>query len=263
MKKLLSVCALFCVLLWSAPLSAGTVMIGAKGWYAEWASATDKAISQVLAEMLDYSHTSKPGTGYMFGPVLGYQTEDGRFSFSSAFMVLDKFTQTNSYSSGGATVGTKTEMDRKDFDFALSVMVLDWLKVYAGYKYTMADYDVKFSSTGNDFYQIEYKGSIPTLGIAAAFPVTDMIVVGAQAGLLYVIPDYRWRVASGKWEKLGADKSFGYSIEPNLSIRPFESFVLQCGLRYQIYNVKFTDSSFNMRKNDEFLGGTLAAIYMW
>lgn len=263
MKAILCALMCVCVMLLGVEAKAGTFMVGAKGWYAEWASATDKAISEVLADSLGYGHTSKPGTGYMLGPVFGYQTEDGRFSVSAALMVLDSFSQTNTYSSGGTTIGTKTEMDRKDYDLAASFLVLDWLKLYAGYKYTTANYDVNFSATGDDFYEIKYAGSIPTAGLAVAFPLSDMFVLGVQAGFLYVMPDYKWRVSTGEWTKLKADNSFGYSVEPMLSVRLFESFVIQCGVRYQIYSVKFSDPAFGVTKNDEFLGGTVAAIYLF
>jgi hypothetical protein len=267
MKKLFSVTlsAIVFSLIISSSAHAGTVMVGAKMWYAQWASAPDKAVAEVLANSSGIqtaypgtTATVNPGSGFMAGPVLGYQTDDHKWSISSAFMVFNSFSQKTDWNFGGAgSLKTKTSMNRSDIDLSVSYLLIDWLKIYAGYKYTASTYKVTFDD-GSDFYKITYTANIPTAGVAVAFPITERITIGAQAGILYVMPSYKWDA-----EKLKTDKSIGYNIEPNISILLTENFMMQFGIRYQIYNVKFTDPAFDMTKNDEFLGVTLAGIFLW
>lgn len=236
-------------------------MLGAKMWYAEWASATDKAIAEAIIQedgFEGWSATVNPGKGFMAGPVLGYQTEDRRWSFSSAFMLINKFTQDTEWKTDSdVTIKTNTKMKKYDVDLSVSYLIVDWLKAYAGFKYIRANYDVTFES-GDEFYKIKYIGKAPTAGLAVAFPLHEKVTIGLQAGLLYMMPDYTWDDTEMK-----TDNAWGYNVEPNISFLAADNFMLQLGVRYQKCNVKFTGDGYNVTKNDEFLGATLAGIVMF
>ncbi len=243
---------------------AGTVMVGAKAWYVEWDSAYDKAFADMLVSYMNadeptenWTATYKPGTGYLAGPMIGYQTDDNLWSFSAAFMIINSFKtdtewkETNVY---GGVINTKTEMDRKDIDLSVSYMLTDYMKIFVGYKYIKATYDSKLN--GADFYKIEMTSSMPSAGVSFVASLSESFVAGLQLGAMYVKPEYKWED-----ETVKADDSYGVTVEPNLTYVISENFMLQLGIRYQIYSVKFTD--WGVTKNDQMLGGTLSAVFLW
>jgi hypothetical protein len=237
---------------------AGTFMIGAKGWYAEWDSAFDKAVADLLAES-GYTSTVKPGKGFLAGPVIAYQ--NGNWSFSGAFMLLSSFDNKTEFENLSAS--SETKMTRRDIDLALSYSLTDYFKVFAGYKYITSKYNVDFSN-GNDFYDAKMISHIPTAGLAFAYQIINKLTAGIQFGLLYVISDYKLTPSGSEEEKVDVDNGYGINIEPNLSYFLLDCVMLQFGVRYQIYNVKFTDlEGWSGSKNDKFLGVTLGAMYVF
>jgi len=272
MKKIivhvLSILLILFVISVKSDAQAGTVMIGAKAWYLEWDSAFDKAIADALVKELNNTNPSqkwsanvKPGTGFLAGPLLGYQTDDNKWSFSSAFMFVNSFQTKSEWSESNvyhSVVGTKTTMDRKDIDLSVSYLLLDFMKVFAGFKYVTANYDVNFESDGSDFYNAKMTSKIPTAGIAVATSISENLVIGLQVGVMYIIPSYKM-----DGETVKADNSYGFTVEPNISYTITENFMIQLGIRYQIYNVKFTEPGWSVTKNDRLLGGTVSAVYLW
>lgn len=244
---------------------AGTVMIGAKAWYLEWDSAFDKAFADMLVNYINateptqnWTATYKPGRGFLAGPMIGYQTDDRQWAFSGAFMFINSFktnTVWNESNVYGGDVKTKTEMDRKDVDLSVSYMLTDFMKVFVGYKYIKATYTSKFDD-GSEFYKIEMTSSMPTAGVSFATSLTESLVAGVQFGAMYVKPEYKW-----DGETIKADNSYGVTVEPNLTYVLSENFMLQMGVRYQIYSVKFTD--WNLTKNDQMLGVTASVVFLW
>ncbi len=268
MKKVL-IFALSSFILFSviSNTQAGTIMVGAKGWYTEWESAFDKAIADAVIHYCyiedpagNYSSTVKPGKGFLAGPLIGYQTDDNLWSFSAAFMFINLFKSDTDWDFNGYELKTKTKMRRNDYDMSVSYMLLDFMKVFAGFKYVKSTYDVDIKNPAEDFYKAEMTCKIPTAGIALGGSLTDSIVLGIQLGIMYIIPDYKY-----EGEKLKADNSIGYTVEPNLSFLISENFMLQTGVRYQIYNAKFNDTKndLNVTKNDQMLGVTASAVFMF
>jgi len=248
------------LLLFLAEANAGTILVGAKGWYAEWDSAFDKAFADAITTALPgFSSTVKPGTGFLVGPTAGYQSDNGDWSLSVAYMAFSSFTNKTEYEFSGVTVETKTEMQKRDLDIALSYSLSDYFKVFAGYKYVTCKYDVNFDD-GSDFYEVKMTSSIPTAGAGLAFPLSEEIALGLQFGLLYVFPEYK--ISD---EKIKTENGYGISIEPNLTFLLSESIMTQLGIRYQVYNVKFADPSYPMEttKNDQLVGVTLAVMYLF
>jgi len=251
----------------STVTQAGTVMLGVKGWYAQWDSAFDKAIAESFVQGLNdanpgdnWSSTAKPGSGFLAGPMLGYLTDDKDWSFSAAFMVLSSFKTSTDWeeSTTPLAITTKTEMNRKDVDISISRVLNEYFKVYAGYKYITAKYKTELS--GSPWFEVEMKNSIPTAGIAVATSIAEGLVAGVQGGVMYVMPEYKF-----EGEKVKTKDSVGLNIEPNLSYLATDNFMLQVGVRYQIYSVKFDDpaNGWTGSKNDQFLGLTLAGIYLF
>ena len=211
--------------------TAGSYMLGMKGWYAFWDGSPD-AISGIVDDDLDNgveasldpsftgtvnsesSSSKSTGKGYLAGPMLAYQTDDRIWSFSLAFMYLSDFTY-DTTSSGIFTIGPPEnlngintlnytiELKRREIDVAISRSISSRMKIYAGYKYqsieetldvkgTMVETTVPFSGSIDSTTDIKVTFHIPTAGIAFIFPMTDSIFLGVQAGLLYYIkPAYR------------------------------------------------------------------------
>ena len=85
------------------------------------------------------------GEGYLAGPMVGYQTDDGNWSYSFAPMVFSDFTQDWSGNSGPMILNTTVELERHDFDFAASRKINNNFKYYIGYKYQDMSMDFRQS----------------------------------------------------------------------------------------------------------------------
>ncbi len=73
-------------------------MLGAKYWYAAWDSAVldwfEKEVGiGFLANGLTLESDLDMGSGFLAGPLLGYQSDDGIWSVSLAPMVFSSFSQ--------------------------------------------------------------------------------------------------------------------------------------------------------------------------
>ena len=83
----------------------GTWFAGVKYWDAEWDSGMlDWFVKDIGTSFIEtsgqFSAQRNPGDGYLAGPLLGYQTANGKWSFSAAPMVFSSFTQKWSGQSG-------------------------------------------------------------------------------------------------------------------------------------------------------------------
>jgi len=269
MMCFLSILLILFVVSFNSNAQAGTLMFGTKEWYLQWDSAFDKAVAEALVDMLNtdpstsgynWSATIKPGFGYLAGPLIGYQTDDNKWSFSAAMMFINTFKSDTEWNASGVEWKSETEMKRNDYDLSVSYMLFDWMKVFAGYKYVKSTYDVKWESDDSDFYNAEMKSNMPTAGIALAASLSDSLILGLQAGAMYIIPKYKLNK-----QKLKADNSYGLTVEPNITYIFYEHFMLQAGARYQVYRVKFNDPDWGMEgsKNDQMLGLTITAVFLW
>ena len=137
--------------------TAGSYMLGMKGWYAFWDGSPD-AISGIVDDDLDNgveasldpsftgtvnsesSSSKSTGKGYLAGPMLAYQTDDRIWSFSLAFMYLSDFTY-DTTSSGIFTIGPPEnlngintlnytiELKRREIDVAISRSISSRMKM--------------------------------------------------------------------------------------------------------------------------------------
>lgn len=269
LTSLLLICCIQAFLIESA--SAG-LMLGVKGWYADWDSATSKAIADSMVSYLkaydstwDINATAKPGNGYLVGPMLGYQTEDKVWSFSMALMMLNKFNQktdvTVTISGTPVKMDVTNVLDRKDYDFSASYLLSNSFKVVAGFKYMTANYNIDYQIQGyakKDYMDIKTESYIPALGIAFAAPLSEKLAFSIQAGVLYIMPKF-----TETGTKINVDNSLGVNVEPSLSLLVSENFLLQAGIRYQIYEVKFNEVDMNFTKVDQFIGFTFSAVFLF
>lgn len=150
------------------------------------------------------------GSGYLAGPLLGYQTDDGKWSFSLAPMIMSSFKQDvhgtalvpKAY---GQTLDLPFEMNDKttvnvsriDFDFAASFSLADYdnlftflkyVKLFAGVKSQKIEYEFEYytrilSMVDTGTIEMDYEVLIPTVGAGVFFPFTNTIVAGVQGGI--------------------------------------------------------------------------------
>jgi len=246
-----------CFLVLAVPhyASAGTVIAGAKVWIAGWNSWMGKFVEDMAP-----GSSADTGTGFMAGPVLGYQTDDGVWSISSALMVFSSFTQDMTLVDGPDTYNVEADLKRMDLDFALNYTVNPYFKLFAGYKYQ--SYKAEITVAGMDYETLELTGNMLTVGIGAVYPLSEKTIAGLQLGLIYaILGDLEEKDMFGDTYSTPLNNSIGYNAEISLNYLVSEKVILQAGLRFQTITVEFEeDSSFSY--DDYFYGLTLGAMYM-
>lgn len=266
---------------------AGTFMIGAKSWFAVWDSAIaqeliDLASPEIEQDLIDEGFattsaevdaTPKQGYGFIAGPLLGYQSDDGLWSFSGAIMLINSFEQE---ADGTANLdGTEydgkyeLELNRSEIDLAVTRSLGTNFKVFAGYKHLTLENkfsgELEGTAYGGDVYKVDITIQIPTIGVGYVYPFTDKLIFGLQLGVLYAMTDVEYKdyLNNGETGDVDVKNSLGYTGEVNLSFLASEQFLLQAGYRYQA--IKFTtDSSEDADIDawDQFHGVTISAVYI-
>jgi hypothetical protein len=276
-KKLVIALSLFCCLGFAADPAravAGTYFTGAKGWYASWDSAVLDWFEEDLAyhflqNSLVLVADKDPGSGYLVGPMFGYLTDDGKWSFSFSPMVISDFKQDWHGMAGAMVLQAEVDLKRQDFDFAASLKLNDNYKLYFGYKYQdiSMDFDLTYDIGGMPttfFYKIDSIVHIPTVGIGGVFQLSNSLVGGAQAGLLYTFPSLEIS-EGGVAENIRPWNSFGFNVELSLTYRPAPSVLVQGGYRYQVFEFEArAPGSYNDIKSYDITHGlTLSAVYVF
>ena len=194
MNKKHIILSILMVFLFPSLSQAGTFMVGMKGWYTSWDSAFAKSLGKVVHDDLESGTTPIPntvtintGTGYLAGPLVGYQTEDRKWSISAAGMLFSSFTQnTKIETTSGQTFVLDMELTRKDLDFTAGYSLSDNVKLFAGYKYmyTKADLKLKCTTAVTDMGWYQSTNNIASLGVGTAFALSDKFLLSGQFGLL-------------------------------------------------------------------------------
>jgi len=280
------------VLLLAFPLlkaEAGTFMVGAKCWYeTTWDSAMLDIIDELFTDQFskvgfyNIESDTHAGSGYLAGPVLGYQTSDNIWSFSFAPMVVSNFSQKIIITDladlifGGVVFPVQgngrvaIDVTRRDYDFAASYSLLrykdtfsflEYCKVFLGLKYESVSYDFQvttrvatFEST--DTIGFDFEVYMPTVGVGFVYPFTDNIVAGIQAG-----------VGVAFFNGIDVDDSLAYNVEANVSISPRDKIIIQFGYRYQefSFDLHYSDPDNDLDKTykskDKTYGPTVTLIY--
>ena len=123
-------------------------MAGIKLWYASWDTAVLDWLEQDLAA--------------------GFR-ENGKWSFSGAFMVFSHFSQDWDGSAPGMNIASSLDLERFDLDFAVNYTLHKYVKVFVGYKHQKTEidftlrYDTLMARRVFD-YELEADVSMPTAG---------------------------------------------------------------------------------------------------
>jgi len=253
---------------------SGTFFVGTKFWYASWDSGIldwmGKEISaQMNANGWDVTSDAENGSGYLAGPLLGYQSTDGLWSVSLAPMVLSDFSQELDLMVDqiGFTFDTKVDVTRYDYDlaFAYSLSPLrrwspffEYCRVFAGYKYQVVNMDIIVRSSGGiptDAQKTEndYTVNMPTIGLGVTYPVTHKIALGLQGGLGLAFFD----------TPADTDSSTTLNAEASLSLVPMDKMIIQLGYRYQEWKYNPSDPEYpvDSSSKDVIAGPILTAVY--
>jgi hypothetical protein len=285
MRKTISMLIVCLFLTVSATSNAGTLMLGVKGWYTWWDSAigdfTTKAADASIEEFFgdfglsaDLRSDTDQGDGILAGPLLSYQTDDGLWSMSLAWMGYGSFSQDadlmatvdgNDYSAA-----YDLDLDRSEIDFAISRNVSERFKVFLGYKHQKMEYKYKLSEAAGeqDIYKAEATMTIPTVGIGYVHPLSDTMVIGIQGGLLLVNGNMGYKEMLWPGEGYGGydyfDTTVGFNGELSLSYMIKQKVILQAGYRYQTMKLK---ADFNagekLDDTDTVHGVVVSAVYMF
>ena len=227
---------------------AGSWMIGVKGWYATWDSAVLDWFEQDLAagfreNGIDLQADSDPGDGYLIGPVVSYQKEGSKWSFSGAFMGISDFSQDWDGSAPGMDIDSSLDLDRFDFDLAANYTLHKYVKVFVGFKYQKTEmdftlrYDTLMAQRVFD-YKLEADTYMPTAGIGLAYPIHEKFALGLQLGVLYADIDLEITDEEGDTFDIWPQSTWGFNGEVTLSYQPKEDLILQIGYRYQIWQLE-------------------------
>ncbi|MBW2298278.1 MAG: hypothetical protein JRF32_11800, partial [Deltaproteobacteria bacterium] len=142
--------------------------------------------------------------------------------------------------------------------------------VFLGCKYQLAnmDLDITFDTLGPfkvAHNEIEQAVFMPTIGTGFSFPLWSKTAAGLQLGLLYVIPDMKFKNDTGT-HNIWTEPSFGFNGEITFSYLPFNSFVMQLGYRYQAFSLTagFLDNPDPETKSQDITHGpTLTLVYLF
>jgi hypothetical protein len=237
------------LLLWPTPAAAGTYFLGVKGWYTTWDSGIldwlEEDIATTFAEnRLEFEADRDPGDGHLIGPLLGYQTDDGKWSYSLAVMVFSDFEQDWGGNAGTMILTGDAELERHDIDFAVNYTLSQYFKIYWGYKYQDSELDFALTFTPamgmeqTDDFKVDFEAHIPTIGLAAVYPLHDTVVIGGQLGLLYAIMDMKIKNPDGATDDIWPHPGLGFNTEVNITYMPWQNWIFQLGYRYQVFTIE-------------------------
>jgi hypothetical protein len=260
-KKFVVILSAFLIL--ASPLCAadrGTFYAGTKAWYTMWDSGALKWYGNQLSENfqgwgIPISVDTKTGTGYLAGPLLGYQTANGKWNFSFAPMIISHFSQEqsitvlNSDPAYESTIGAGIDLERKDYDFALSYALsglgerwsfFKYSKLFAGLKHQATRFELEVTRYTNGVPTgaplnsgMKYAVTMPTVGFGIAYPCMKNVVMSLQAGIGMAFIDEQETVYNGYDYDLDPADSVSFNGELGLNYVPVQNTIVQLGYRYQ------------------------------
>jgi hypothetical protein len=243
-----AVCIVVMILLWPGASRAGTSFVGVKYWSTSWDSGVlnwlEKDIaSSFISNGAVFTADSKPGSGYLAGPLFGYQSDDNKWSVSFAPMVISSFSQDWHGSASTMNLTGTVALERKDYDLAVNYIISKYYKVYAGYKYQdmNIDFELHYDNVmgqQRDIYHLKSQAHIPTIGVGAVYPLTEKLVLGGQLGLLYSIMDLKITNSAGTRENIWPHPGPGFNGELSVTYQLQRTILTQLGYRYQVFTVE-------------------------
>lgn len=257
-------------------------MFGMKYWYAYWDSAVldwfEKDISAGFKSYgLDLDSDIDPGSGYLAGPLLGYQTQDGTWAISVAPMLFSSFSQDWDGETGMMELKTDVDTDRKDVDFAVTyslsrhqdiLSLFKYSRIFAGYKYQTVSYDLAL--TYNTMmgqrrfdYELNAQVHMPTLGIGFVYPISDKLALGLQAGAGIALIELELEDPDGETFDISPAASIAYNGEFTITYLPINHLIVQLGFRAQLWYLKARSPEWweETESEDWTYGPTLSVVY--
>lgn len=276
-KHILVICLMLNIILilQTSASEAGTFFLGVKGWYTMWDSAImdylEKDIAVSFAQnRVQFQAQRDDGEGYLIGPLFGYQTDDGKWAFSFAPMIISDFTQDWDGSAGSMNLRGEADLERQDYDLAVTYTLSQYFKVFAGYKYQdmKLDFDLIYDTIMGsqlDTFIVEAQAHIPTFGIGLAYPINEKIAVSGQAGLLYPMMDMEISSETGATDDILPQARPGFNSEVNLTYQPMKNILVQLGYRYQMFEFKGRSPGKTeaITSRDITHGVTLSTVYIF
>ena len=245
------------------------------------AEATENQLNRELAQaqaafptnITDVSlNVGKPeGKGFIYGPMIGYRTDDKKWDFRAAVMWFGTYT-TSMKSTFNLTiagmgpffdgnipfaVSTDLEIEHRDIDARAGRRISDIFRVFAGYKYQ--SYLTKIDSS----YNIDYAGIInfnsalefsfeaymhmPYIGLGIDYPITGMFTVHANFGMGLVVGggvEQKLKINGTYFNKDLSNNSgevkTAYSLfgDVNIRIKLMEKVNILAGYQYQMFTLK-------------------------
>jgi hypothetical protein len=296
MKNYLSV-SLMIILLYSfmsGTAHAGNLKPGIQGSYLLWDSGAaamnvsilenqikkelDQGVAD-LGDLADYENleiSDPETTGYMFGPVLSYETDDKKWEFRGALMWFGKYTtsvdSTVSVSANFPILGSVTqplsinttmEMEYRDIDLRVKRMITDTFGLLAGYNFQSykseieSDYGFTFSSmsmsASMDFTLDSYMHLI-YLGVPFRKEFSPLILIKGSLGggipvagkaeqeLVINSTFFNEDITNNDGKVVMAYLVFG---DVMLGIRPAANLTLWAGYQYRRFSMKFEELDMN------------------
>lgn len=256
-RLFLTTLIIFSLLSFSTNTMAGSWLVGAKYWYTTWDSAVldwfERDINAGFkAQGVELTSDIDPGTGYLAGPLLGYQTADGDWSFSFAPMFLSSFSQDWTGTTDMMTLETEIDTSRMDFDFALThslarhadkLSLFKYTRIFVGYKFQVVHYDLTlmydtFMAPRKFDYELDAQVHMPTLGIGFVYPVLDKLALGLQAGIGLALTNLELKDPDGERFDISPAATLAYNGEVTITYAPWERFFIQLGYRAQVWYLK-------------------------
>ena len=276
-KKTLILCLVSVLVFLIGPVQseAGTYMLGVKGWYTTWESSVlDWFEQNLVLEFASLGRNIKAskdaGSGHLVGPLMSYQTDDGKWSASFAAMVFSSFKQDWEGAAAGMEMDADVGLDRIDFDLAVNYSLNKYISFFVGYKYQDMDMDFTLAYTTmmgdmTNKYKLESGVHIPTAGAGFVYPVSDKIALSAQLGLLYSIPDLIMTDNEGTRYDIWPRGGFGFNGEININYQPTENLIIQLGYRYQRFQMEARkpETWTKIGSDDITHGPTLSAVWVF
>jgi long-subunit fatty acid transport protein len=215
--------------------------------------------------------TSKDdGSGYLAGPLMSYQTDGGKWSVSFAPMFLSSFSQDWGGSLAGMEMNADLDLERIDYDLAVSYALNKDFWIYFGHKYQeieidfVLSYETMMGSITNK-YKLESEVHMPTAGAGYVYLVSDKIALSAQLGLLYSVPDLKMTDNDGTVYDIWPRATFGFNSEVTMNYQPLNKVIIQAGYRYQYFRLDARQpDTWNKTESDDITHGlTLSGVWIF
>lgn len=220
----------FCFFVFFSSIEAGIFSAGLQSYYAWWDSGMAKMAANALEAQLkrdmdqaiinignvtgygDLEVGDPEGRGLIYGPVIGYQTDDKKWDFQLALMWFGSYTThvdasvsvtgTGTFPFVGPSVtatlpyNTDLTIEHRDIDFQAGYMVTGLFRLFAGYKYqsyeTGISAEYNFNYFGQNFYASHdftflSQMHMPYLGGGAIINISGWIDARASIGLGLIV----------------------------------------------------------------------------